>query len=196
MNRRDFLRSAGVGPATLAFPKTEGLFALGETPGGWRTFEVTTSVQVLKPSGPTLIWVAAALIRETPFQRTLANQFTAEGGAAEMIENKTDAVGIIAAKYPAGVTPVLRLTSRAATKNYSVDFSAPGKAPQPDRAELEHFLQPTKVIPTDGPVKATATEATSGTKTDFEKARAIYPWIVDKTYRNPKTQGCRVGDIR
>jgi hypothetical protein len=117
MNRRDFLRSAGVVSATLAFPKTERLFALGETSGGWRTFEVTTRVEVLKPSGPTLIWLPAALIRETPFQKTFANEFRAEAAAAEMIENKTDAVGIIAAKYPAGVTPVLTLTSRVATKN-------------------------------------------------------------------------------
>ena len=163
MNRRDFLRSAGVVSATLAFPKAERLFALGETPGGeWRTFEVTTRVEVLKPSGPTLVWLPAALIRETPYQKTLANQFSAEGGTAEMVEQKADALGIIAAKYPAGVAPVLTLTSRVSTKNRAVDLSAPGKAPKADRAELEHFLQPTKFIPTDGPVKVAATEATSG----------------------------------
>jgi transglutaminase-like putative cysteine protease len=196
MNRRDFLRSAGVVSATLAFPRTERLFALGETEGGWRTFEVTTRVEVLKPSGPTLVWLPTALIRETPYQKTFANQFSADGGTAEMVEQKADALGIIAAKYPAGVTPVLTLTSRVATKNRTVDLFAPGKAPGADRAELEHFLQPTKFIPTDGPVKAAAIEATSGAKTDVEKARAIYQWIVDNTYRNPKTRGCGVGDIR
>jgi transglutaminase-like putative cysteine protease len=196
MNRRDFLRSAGVVSATLAFPRTERLFALGETQGGWRTFEVTTRVEVLKPSGPTLVWLPAALIRETPYQKTLANQFSAEGGTAEMIEQKADALGIIAAKYPAGATPVLTLTSRVATKNNSVDLSVPGKSPKADRAELEHFLQPSKFIPTDGLVKTTADEATKGAKTDAEKARAIYQWIVENTYRNPKTRGCGVGDIR
>jgi transglutaminase-like putative cysteine protease len=39
-------------------------------------------------------------------------------------------------------------------------------------------------------------EITSGAKTDVEKARAIYEWIVDNTFRNPKTRGCGVGDIR
>ena len=47
-----------------------------------------------------------------------------------------------------------------------------------------------------GIVKATATEITTGAKTDIEKARAIYEWIVDNTFRNPKTRGCGVGDIR
>ena len=31
---------------------------------------------------------------------------------------------------------------------------------------------------------------------DAEKARAIYEWIVDNTFRNPKTRGCGIGDIR
>jgi len=45
-------------------------------------------------------------------------------------------------------------------------------------------------------VKATATEITSGAKSDLAKARAIYEWIVDNTFRNPKTRGCGIGDIR
>ena len=195
MNRRDFLRSAGVVSASLAFPEAGRLLAQGATYGTWRTFEVTTRVEVLKSSGMTRIWLPAALISETPFQRTLANTFSAEGGTAEIVESKPDALGIIAAKFPAGVTPLLTLTSRVATKDYAVNLSAP-RAPKTNRAELEHFLQPTKLLPTDGIVKVTATEITSGAKTDVEKARAIYEWIVDNTFRDPKTRGCGVGDIR
>ncbi|HTC90394.1 MAG TPA: transglutaminase-like domain-containing protein [Bryobacteraceae bacterium] len=83
-----------------------------------------------------------------------------------------------------------------ATKNYAVDLSVPGKAPKADRAELEYFLRPTKLLPTDGIVKETAIEITGGAKTDLEKARAIYEWIVDNTFRDPKTRGCGIGDIR
>jgi len=42
----------------------------------------------------------------------------------------------------------------------------------------------------------TAHSITKGTGTDFEKARAIYDWIIDNTFRDPKTRGCGVGDIR
>jgi transglutaminase-like putative cysteine protease len=197
MNRRSFLRSAGVASASLALPRTARLFALGEASGGWRTFEVTTRVEVLKSSGPTLVWLPAALIRETPFQKTLANDFHAEGGAAELVvASKADALGIVAARFPDGVKPVLTLTSRITTRNYAVDLSAPGRAPRADRAELENFLRPTRLLPTDGVVKAQATEITRGAATDVEKARAIYEWIVDNTFRNPKTRGCGVGDIR
>ena len=196
MDRRDFLRSAGAVSASLAFPKAARLLALGEAPGGWRTFEVTTRAEVLKPSGTTLVWLPAALIRETPYQKTLANEFRAEGGTANLVERKPDALGIVSAKFAPGVKPILMLTSRVSTKNNAVDLSAPGKAVKADRAELENFLQSTKLIPTDGIVKETATEITRGAATDLEKARAIYEWVVENTFRNPKTRGCGLGDIR
>jgi transglutaminase-like putative cysteine protease len=113
-----------------------------------------------------------------------------------MVEASADGLGIIAAEFPAGVKPVLTLTSRVATRNYAVDLSTSGRAPKAERAQLEHFLRPTKLLPTSGIVKATATEITSGAKTDLDKAHAIYEWIVDNTFRNPKTRGCGIGDIR
>jgi transglutaminase-like putative cysteine protease len=196
MNRRDFLRSAGVVSASLALQRTGRLFAQGTAPGRWRSFEVTTRVEVLKPSGATLVWLPVPLIRETPYQKTLGNRFTAEGGRAEIVESKTDALGIVAARFPDGVKPVLTLTSRIETRDYAVDLSAPGRAPKAERAELEHFLRPTRLLPLDGIVKTTATEITKGAKTDVEKARAIYEWVVENTFRDPKTRGCGVGDIR
>jgi transglutaminase-like putative cysteine protease len=195
MNRRDFVRSAGVVSASLAFPKAARLLALDEAPP-WRTFEVTTRVEVLKSSGTTLVWLPAALIRETPYQKTLANTYSAEGGTAELIENQADALGIVSATFPAGVKPVLTLACKVATRNTAVDLSAPGKAPKADRAELDNFLRPSKAIPTEGVVRAQAQEITRGRTTDLEKARAIYEWIVENTYRNPKTRGCGLGDIR
>src|SRR6267142_559439 len=196
MNRRDFLRSASAISAGLAFSRIGHLFAQGTMSGSWHTYEVIARVEVLKLSGTTRIWLPAALISQTPFQKTLANTFIADGGNAKLVESQADSLGIIAAEFPAGVKPVLTLTSRISTKNCTVDLSAPGKAPKANPAELEHFLRPTKLMPTDGVVKATATEITSGAKTDVEKARAIYEWIVDNTFRNPKTRGCGLGDIR
>ena len=196
MKRRDFLKSTGLVCASLALPEAGRLFAEPAPSESWRRFEVTTRVEVLKPSGVTRVWLPAALTSNTPFQKTFSNKFSAEGGTAKMVESKADALGMVAATFPAGVKPVLTLTSRIATSNYAVDLSAPGHPPKANRAELEHFLRSTKLMPTDGIVKATATEITSGAKTDVEKARAIYEWIVDNTFRNPKTRGCGLGDIR
>jgi transglutaminase-like putative cysteine protease len=199
MNRRDFLRSAGAISASLALVKTRYLLAEDAASDGWRIFEVKTSVEMLKSSGVTRVWLPAALISKTPFQKTLSNSFSAEGGTAGIVKGRADALGIIAAEFPSGVKPVLTLTSRVATRNYAVDLSAygtSGMASKQDRAELTNCLRSTKLLPTDGIVKATAIEITRGAKTDLEKARAIYEWIVDNTFRDPKTSGCGVGDIR
>jgi transglutaminase-like putative cysteine protease len=196
MNRRDFLRSASAVSARLALSRPGRLFAEEARPSGWRTFEVTTHVEVIRPSGTTRIWAPAAMIQEAPFQKTLSNTFKAEGGTAKIYESKATALGIIAAEFPSGVRPILTVTSRIATKDRAVDLAAPSKAPKATRAELEYFLQPTKFLPTNGVVKETATEITRGAKTDVENARAIYEWIVENTFRNPKTRGCGTGDIR
>ena len=175
MNRRDFLRSTGTVSAALAFPLGKGKgrpFARTRAAGGWRSFDVTTHVEVLKPSGTTRIWVPAALVRETPYQMTLANTFDAAGGTAKLVERAADSLGIIAAEFPAGVTPIVTLTSRIATQDYAVDLSAPGSARSERRAELQHFLRPTKLLPTDGIVQATAAEITRAAETDVDKARA------------------------
>ena len=155
MKRRDFLRSAGVVSAAMAFPKAGRLFAQETSQEVWRTFDVTTNVQVLKPSGTTRIWIPAALVNPTPFQKTLANYFKAEGGTAKLIESSADSLGIIAAEFPGGVMPLLTVTSHITTKNFAVDLSRPGNVPKDDPAELKHFLRPTKLMPTNGIVKAT-----------------------------------------
>jgi len=196
MNRRDFLRSTGIVSAGLAFGKVGGIFASDTAADLWRTFEVTTRVEVLKTSGSTRIWLPVPLISKSPFQKTLSTTFYAEGGSTKTADNSPDALGIVVAEFPSGVRPVLTLTSRVTTKTYVVDFSARTNAPKDNRADLEHFLQPTKLLPTDGVVKETATDITRGAKTDVEKARVIYEWIVDNTFRNPKTRGCGIGDIR
>ena len=79
MKRRDFLWSAGVMCAGLATSNTKGLHAQAARTDGWRTFELTTHVEVRNPSGATRVWLPAALVVDTPFQRTLRNTFTAPG---------------------------------------------------------------------------------------------------------------------
>jgi len=102
----------------------------------------------------------------------------------------------VSATYPEHAKPVLTLTSRISLKNYGVDLSAPSKVANASRAELDYFLKPSKYVPTDGIVKETADKATKGATTDIDKARAIYEWIVENTFRDPKVRGCGRGDIR
>ena len=196
MDRRDFLQSISALSASLALPGARQLLAEAAAPGGWRTFEVTTRIEVLKPSGTTRVWAPGALTTKTPFQRTLSNKFQAEGGTVHTLQRKEDGLEIISAQFPDGIRPVLTVTNLVETKDYTVDLSGRGKGPKASRAELEYFTRSTNLLPTDGIVKETSTEITKGATTDVDKARAIYAWIVENTVRNPKTRGCGNGDIR
>ena len=51
MHRRDFLRSAGIVTAGLAWPGARSSFAESALPDGWRTFEIVTRAEVLEPVG-------------------------------------------------------------------------------------------------------------------------------------------------
>ena len=60
---------------------------------------------------------------------------------------------------------------------------------------LHYFRQPSKLIRTDGIVATTARGITANRKSDVDRAKAIYDWIVDNTHRDPKVKGCGIGDI-
>src|SRR6516164_3118528 len=137
MHRRDFLRSTSLGFAGLTLSRAELSFAQHPPAEDWRTFEVTTRAEVLKPAGETKVWLPAALIQNTPFQKTTSNRFNADGGKATMVESNPNDLGIVCATFPPEAKPVLTLTSQVSLKNYSVDLSKPGNPRPASKAELQ-----------------------------------------------------------
>jgi len=91
--------------------------------------------------------------------------------------------------------PTVELTTRIQTRDRRVDWSKKTVASE-GRAALAQWTRPTRLIPTDGIVRATALEITRGAKTDVEKTRAVYDWVVTNTYRELSVRGCGTGDIR
>jgi transglutaminase-like putative cysteine protease len=57
------------------------------------------------------------------------------------------------------------------------------------------YLAATRLGPIDGEVKKLADEITKGKQGVLAKAKAIYDWTVENTYRNPDTRGCGLGDV-
>ncbi|MGQ0750860.1 MAG: transglutaminase-like domain-containing protein [Betaproteobacteria bacterium] len=196
MDRRTFLKNGAALPTAVAITGLPRLaFASGAE--NWRIFEVTTSVEVLKPGGGTRIWLPVPLTLDTDYQKSLGNAWTAEGGTVRYTQDPRYRAGIVAAEFPEAVQkPMLRLISRFATRDRAVDLSVKGGGTKEDPAVLRLNLAATELLPTDGIVRKTAQEITKGRKNDLDKARAIYEWTVDNTFRNPQTRGCGVGDIK
>jgi transglutaminase-like putative cysteine protease len=181
VNRREFLQLAAAPLLAQAAPVER-----------WRTFEITTRVQILKPSGPTRAWLPMPLA-VAPYQKTLGDTYHAQGGKAVMAES--DDLDILVAEWDEGVEPVLTVTNRVSTVDRAANLTTPTVPPPLDGRVLDRFTRPTKLLPTDGIVKSTADTITRGAGTDFERAHAIYEWIVDHTFRDPAIRGCGTGDI-
>lgn len=57
------------------------------------------------------------------------------------------------------------------------------------------YLEATSRGPIDGEVKLLADKIVEGKTTVQAKAKAIYDWICENMYRDPKTNGCGAGDV-
>ena len=205
MDRRQFLRTSAVSAAVASLPgaafaqaplSNAAPDAAMKVPGGWRAFEVTTRVEVQKPAGVTRIWLPLPLSSDTPYQRGMGNVWSAESGKVSFGTDPRYHAGMVWAEFGSDEPAVLLLTSRFATRDIAVDLSQPGHAAAEDPAVLKRYLAATESMPTDGIVKETSSEAVKGARTDLEKVRALYEWIVENTYRDPKTRGCGTGDIK
>src|SRR5580698_8779349 len=105
MNRRDFLRTNSSICAGWALSRAVPALADTRSAGEWRTFEVVTRVELLKPDGVSHIWLPAPLIRKTSYQKTISTRFTAEGGTTKLSMDTQNALGIVSARYPANAKP-------------------------------------------------------------------------------------------
>jgi transglutaminase-like putative cysteine protease len=193
MNRRKFLQSSAAATAAYALPWPS--FALAAD--GWRTFEAVTRVQVVDPFGVARAWVPLPLATDTGWQRTLDNSWTGNASRAEVLRDAKYGLTFLYAEWPEKeMNPVLEVISRFMTRDRAADLAAPRSAQDLAGGERAFFTAPTELIPTDGIVRDTALKVTRGAKGDVEKARAIYEWIVDNTFRDAKVKGCGVGDIK
>jgi transglutaminase-like putative cysteine protease len=158
---------------------------------------VTTTIEVKDPVGAVRAWVPLPLMKETDYFKRQGDEWKGNSKSAKMIQ--TDKVGtalVYAEWQPSEKAPMLEVTSRFMTRDRSVDLSRkPDGSVREDKAVLQYFRQPSKLIRTDGIVGSTARGITANYKSDVDKAKAIYEWIVDNTFRDPKVKGCGIGDI-
>ena len=200
MERRAFLKSAGVSTALMltGLPKLARAAQDGAA-AGWRTFEVATRVEPANPAGISRAWVPLPLATDTDYFRRVGES-TWKGNAAvtrAYRDEKYDAPFLYVEWPQSEKAPAVQIVSRFATRDRFVDLTRPPAMVAKDSpAELKKYLEPTKLIPTDGLVLETSREITQGARTDMDKARAIYEWIVDNTFRDPKVRGCGLGDIK
>jgi transglutaminase-like putative cysteine protease len=197
MKRREFLQATATLPVLAVMPSAVREAAAAQTGDGWRTYEIITKVEIANPVGITRAWVPLPFAAKTDWHNPMSSQWMGNGQMKKVTDGKYGAE-MVYAEWKAGEkAPALEVTSRFATRDRAVDFTKPNpKAPKLSAAEVKLNTAGTELIPTDGIVRETAQGIVKGTKTDVEKAQAIYEWVVENTFRDAKVRGCGWGDIK
>jgi transglutaminase-like putative cysteine protease len=198
MDRREFLKqglTVSAGFALGGVPKFAGVAGANEAK--WRSFEVTTTIEAKDPVGAVRAWVPIPLMKETDYFKRQGDKWSGNFKTVQTIQTDKVGTGLVFAEWaPGEKAPLLEITSRFMTRDRSVDLSKKAdRSVREDKAVLHYFRQPSKLIRTDGIVATTARGITANRKSDVDKAKAIYEWIVDNTFRDPKVKGCGIGDI-
>lgn len=162
--------------------------------GTWRTFEVTTRVDIPKADGVTRVWLPVPSVN-SEWQRSLESGFSSNG-RTRMTDDERYGARMLYAEFAPGIAkPSVELTSRIQTQSRSVDWGTRNNVAE-DPATLAMWTAASDLLPTDGIVRKTAVAAVQGARTDVEKVHKIYDWIIANTFREPKVKGCGEGDIR
>ena len=160
-------------------------------------FEVTTRVEIADAGNFTRVWLPLPSVDEPDWVRNQGNLWSGNAAGVRSVREEMYGADILYAEWADETAPTLEVTSRISTRDRAVDFSSlPAMKRELDRRSRKLYRAPTAHIPTNGIVRATAVKITANADRDFDKARAIYDWVVDNTFRDPKVRGCGLGDIR
>lgn len=195
-DRRTILKAGAAVSLSTGLPRFASAYGtFNPQPGAWRTFQVTTKLDIAKTEGKTQAWIPVPSVNEADWFKSLGSEFTGNGKATLVRDPKYGAQFVHVEWKDGEKAPAIEVTSKIATRDRAVDLSRPGNVKPLAAAQHRFNTEGTELIPTDGIVKQTSDKIVAGVKTDVEKVNAIYQWIVENTFRDPKTRGCGIGDI-
>jgi transglutaminase-like putative cysteine protease len=194
MNRRDMLK-AGVAAGALGLaPRLASAgVTFAPTPKGWRSYVMTMRVE--PTDGATKAWIPLPTFTAADWQRPGTVTWTGNAKVAERVRDPLYGAEMLRVEWAADQqSPLIEVTAQVQTQDRSV-IPGQGSAPPLSDAERKLNLAATELLPHNAVVMGCAEEIVRGRTGDVAKARAIFDWVVDNTFRNAKTPGCGLGDI-
>ena len=197
LSRRHFIAGSSAGLAALATglpARAEGA-AFAHKPGNWRKFEVRTTLSIADAKGKSQAWIPIPAFTDESWTRPGETRVISTTGKATRVRDPKSGAEMLHVFWPEGeAAPAVEVISVFSARDRAVDFTAPDKTVLSEAAR-KFYTAATELLPTDGIVRETALKITTGATSELDKARRIYEWIVDNTFRDPKTRGCGTGDI-
>jgi transglutaminase-like putative cysteine protease len=184
MRRRDFIKGIAAAVPAAAFATRAAA-----VPTGWREFEITYRIVMQDAKPPTRLWVPVP--QDALDYQRVADLAWHPPVEARVIWEEASRAPIVSIAWPdpAWGAREAVIVARVMTRDRS------GFYRDASHEELADALRPTASTPTDGIVLAKAREIVGSRTAPLDKARAIYDWIVDNTFRRAETRGCGLGDV-
>ena len=200
MTRRGLLGQAGTlalaaaTPAWAQAPAPAATFA--PRPGTWRRYEIKTTLEIAPSKTATQAWIPMPAFTAADWIKPGTTTWIMPAGKAAIVKSGPTGLAMLHATWPQQSAPAtIEVTSLFQGRDRFVDLAKKRKVVALTAAQRRLHTAPTALQPTDGLVKETADKIVAGAKGDLDKARRIYEWVVDNTFRDPKTRGCGTGDI-
>jgi len=193
MMRRDFMRLAAATPLLFSMTPAQSARSTSPPADKWRTFELTYSVDLTTQQGAGQLWLPLP-VDAGDYQRVISVTWkTAPEQAALTWDTDYRAPMFAAGWNDTNASRKLAVTAVVATRNRD---RAPAGRPYLISPDIARYLEPTANMPIDGIVATTASKIVHGIDAPDARAKAIYNWVVDNTFRKPTVRGCGLGNIK
>src|ERR1700712_2952101 len=125
LNRRDLLALAGSAALAGTLPNLAGAAEarkFAPQPGDWRTFEVTTMVEIASPNGATRAWLPMPSIN-TDYQQSIDNHWSGNATNTRVASDSHYGAKMLCAEFDSSAAkPTVTLTSVVRTRSRAVDW--------------------------------------------------------------------------
>ncbi len=166
-----------------------------EPPAEWRTYEITTTINLRAKGGPVRLWLPLPLNQDTLYQRTLGHSWSGNPATASMRRLPDGDLEVFHCEWPDDADARLQLTTLVTTADRHFDITKRTVAPERDDI-LRRNLQASQLIPNDGLAFQLGERILGRIKDPVAQAKAIYDWVVDNSIYDPSLPGCGTGDVR
>lgn len=191
MNRRNFIKVATA--AGLAATAQTGAASV-KAP--MQKYRLTYRVRLPENNKQARLWLPVPKCDGAAYQVCAGRAWSGMAREADFIEKPAHAAPNFYAVLRGAGPAELVVSSDFATRDRAADIKNVRELKPVYPPAVRQFLRPTPNMPIDGIVRSTALTATRGATTPLEKARAIYDWVVDNSFRDPAVRGCGRGDIK
>ena len=196
MKRRDFIKFAGA--SSLIFPITQSIASQRHELSDWKSYRLTYQIDLPITGKNARLWLPLPDTNDTHYQFTQGSLWNGNAVKAEFTTINGTNFPVFTAEWRNSGAKNVTVSCIVKTADRFVDLHnhvTTSKTKTP--SDVNHFLKPTKQIPTTGIVYETANVIINdaNSQSTLEHARALYNWIIDNGQHDETVPGRGKGDV-